>query len=45
MKCWLCKQELLEYWDSFLWDSRSDRYICDDCAMQEDAMLDELGAA
>ena len=28
----VCKFELLEYYDSYIWDEDRNGYICDDCA-------------
>jgi len=35
-ECKLCRQELLEYFDSWIWSKDLGGYICDVCAMKEE---------
>ena len=35
IRCEVCKFELLEYYDSYIWDEDRNGYICDDCAIEE----------
>lgn len=41
IRCEHCKFELIEYYDSYIWDESLKGYICDDCAMVDEEGKDE----